>query len=390
MHLPRRPWKDCLTRWGRRRRRERSGRKPLSTRSLQIEPLEARELLAIVSISSAQDAAEGGADGYFRLSRTESADALTVYFEVDSYQSTAVNGTDCGYLIGTAAGSDSGSVSFSAGQATVDIPVTAVDDGLVEGDETLSISLTADSGYTLGSPDTATLTISDNDTLPEVTITATDATATEAGPTTGQFTVTRTGDTGSALTVYYSAGGTADYYMEPDYSGLPNFDGMGSGWVTIPAGSSSAAITITPTDDAAVESDETVTLTLSADAGYSVGTPDAAIVTITDNDTLPEVTIAATDATATEAGPTTGQFTVTRTGSTAGDLTVYYSAGGTADCYMEPDYSGLPNFVLLGRGHGRLLHGARLLGAAQLRWDGQRLGHDPGGLLHRGHHDYAD
>ena len=37
-----------------------------------------------------------------------------------------------------------------------------------------------------------------------MTITANDATATEAGPTTGQFTVTRTGSTTSALTVNFA------------------------------------------------------------------------------------------------------------------------------------------------------------------------------------------
>src|SRR4030042_1265260 len=55
------------------------------------------------------------------------------------------------------------------------------------------------------------------------------------------------------------------------------------------------------------------------------------------------VTIAATDNTATEAGPTTGTFTVTRTGSTTGALTVYYTVSGTAT--SGSDYSALSSSV---------------------------------------------
>ncbi len=122
--------------------------------------------------------------------------------------------------------------------------------------------------------------------LPEVTIAATDASAGESGPDTGQFTITRTGSTANALTVFYSVGGTATSCEEGvDYTGLPNYDPwMGESYVVIPSGSSSTTITITPIDDAAVESDETVILTIANNAGYTRGTPYAATVTITDND----------------------------------------------------------------------------------------------------------
>ena len=53
----------------------------------------------------------------------------------------------------------------------------------------------------------------------------------------------------------------------------------------------------------------------------------------------PTVTIAATDATATEAGLTTGTFTVSRTGSTTAALTVHYSVSGTATA--GSDYTAL-------------------------------------------------
>jgi hypothetical protein len=140
---------------------------------------------------------------------------------------------------------------------------------------------------------------------PTVTIEATDANAAEANQDTGHFTITRTGNTNVDLPVSYLVSGTANYSDEPDYTGLPNFDGSGNGWVNIPAGSLTATITITPTPDMRVEDNETVNVALVTGDGccgsgnYFVGTPSSAVVTIEDDP--PIVTIQATDPTATEA-----------------------------------------------------------------------------------------
>jgi subtilisin family serine protease len=157
--------------------------------------------------------------------------------------------------------------------------------------------------------------------LPIVTIVASDSSATEAGPSTGRFTVSRTGSTASFLTVSYNSTGTAT--SGADYDALP-------GSVTIPAGASSVNFTVTPVDDALFEQNETVVTTLTASAAYAVGSPSSATVTITSDDPQPQVTVAATDANAAEAGPNPGRFTVTRTGSTAASLAVTYVLGGTA------------------------------------------------------------
>src|SRR4029453_10356048 len=133
----------------------------------------------------------------------------------------------------------------------------------------------------------------------------------------------RTGSTAAALTVNYTIGGTAT--NGTDYTTIPTS-------VMIPAGWAPAPITVTPIDDTLSEGNETVTLTLSSSASYTVGSPGAATVTIADNDVvLPTVTIVGTDANGAEtATPNTGTFTVTRTGSTAAALTVNYTIGGTA------------------------------------------------------------
>ena len=110
---------------------------------------------------------------------------------------------------------------------------------------------------------------------PTVTVTANDETAAETGPTTGQYTVTRTGETTAALTVTFSVSGTAT--SPSDYASIGTS-------VTIPAGAASATVTVTPVDDAVIEKDETVVLTLAAIGSYLVGSPASATVTIQEND----------------------------------------------------------------------------------------------------------
>src|SRR3990172_5154134 len=111
----------------------------------------------------------------------------------------------------------------------------------------------------------ATVNIFDNSpppALPMVTIAANSPDASEVGPTNGQFTVSRTGATTSALTVNYAISGTAT--NTTDYATL-----LGS--VIIAAGSATATVTVTPLVDALTEDAETVILTLSANAAYKIG-----------------------------------------------------------------------------------------------------------------------
>ena len=73
----------------------------------------------------------------------------------------------------------------------------------------------------------------------------------------------------------FTVGGTAT--AGSDYAALPQT-------VVIPAGASSAAITVRPTDDTGVEPNETVVVTLKAGTGYTVGASSSATVSVVDND----------------------------------------------------------------------------------------------------------
>ena len=63
-------------------------------------------------------------------------------------------------------GSTVGTLRFAAGESTKSIVIPIVDDAIVEGDETFTITLTTPVGTQMGSPATLTVTIADNDTTP--------------------------------------------------------------------------------------------------------------------------------------------------------------------------------------------------------------------------------
>ncbi|HSJ28544.1 MAG TPA: Calx-beta domain-containing protein [Acidimicrobiia bacterium] len=218
-----------------------------------------------VVASDATATEEGQTTGAFTFTRTgDVTDALEVDYTVTG---TATAGADYVALSGTA--------TFAAGAATTVVLVTPIDDALVEGNETVIVTIAAGAAYTVGDDDQATVTIIDNDVLPTVEVTATDDTATEEGTTTGAFTLTRTGDVSGTLTVDYTVTGTAT--AGADYVAL-------SGTATFAVGAATAVVLVTPIDDALVEGNETVILTLDAGATYSLGDDIQATVTIIDND----------------------------------------------------------------------------------------------------------
>ncbi len=143
-------------------------------------------------------------------------------------------------------------------------------DGTGEGDLATGYSDYGSLGYY-----SITGTIVDPDSLPWLTINATDAEASEKGSDTGTFTVSRTGSTAEAIDVFLIITGSAENGL--DYDAIPNY-------VTIPAGSYTADVTISPINDSLREGDEAVTLSLDAAEGFFTGTPWYATVTIADDD----------------------------------------------------------------------------------------------------------
>ena len=270
--------------------------------------------------ASAATATEGGGAGQFLVRRTGSTAApLTVSYTVGG---TATAVSDYAAL------SRTGTVVIPAGASSAAITVRPINDTAVEPQETVVVRLTPGSAYTVGAASSAAVRIVSDD-KPSVAIGASAATATEGGGA-GQFLVRRTGSTAAPLTVSYTVGGTATAVS--DYAALSR-----TGTVVIPAGASSAAITVRPINDTAVEPQETVVVRLTPGSAYTVGAASSAAVRIVSDD-KPSVAIGASAATATEGGGA-GQFLVRRTGSTAAPLTVSYTVGGTATAVS--DYAAL-------------------------------------------------
>ena len=119
---------------------------------------------------------------------------------------------------------------------------------------------------------------------PSVSLLVTAATATEASAVPGAVTIRRDAVSSRALTVSLFVGGSAA--AGSDYVALPAS-------ATIPADAAEVTIPVVPIDDQLVENNETVTLTLRAGGGYTIGSPSFASVTIVSDDLAPDLTVTA-------------------------------------------------------------------------------------------------
>ena len=230
---------------------------------------------------------------------------------------TATNGT-------AAAGSDftapAATFTFPAGETSAMVSVTILDDSILEGTETFTLTLGAGTGYTVGSDDASTtVTINDQDTV-TVQLNSMAYTVGE-GDGTVTITVLKTGAAAIPVEVALTpSDGTATGGSGGTGEGV-DYDDDALDSVMIPAQSTGAEVTIAITDDSDDELSEdfTVALTVAAgQRGVSTASPSSATVTITDNDDPVTVTMAASDGdsdgNAVEgAGNSTGYRTITLT-----------------------------------------------------------------------------
>ena len=121
-------------------------------------PLSGTGTLPTVSVD-ATDATAAEAllnPGTFTITRTGSTAApLTVTYAMSG---TATSGTD--YT------TPSGSVDILIGNLAATVTITPIDDSVYEGNETAILTLSVDTGYGVGSPASATVTIADDEPPP--------------------------------------------------------------------------------------------------------------------------------------------------------------------------------------------------------------------------------
>lgn len=146
-----------------------------------------------------------------------------------------------------------------------------------------------------------------------------------SAPVNGEFVVSLGSATGAALVgtltqdlvVPYAVTGTAT--ADTDYIALP-------GQITIPAGSSTAAIAVRVNDDVLVEGTEGVTVDIVSGPGYQLSTMSSATVLILDDE--PVLTVTGHVDCANESTP--GSFTVSNANIASRPITFGYTVSGTA------------------------------------------------------------
>nr|WP_256859736.1 Calx-beta domain-containing protein [Vibrio campbellii] len=217
-------------------------------------------------------------------------------------------------------------VTIPAGQTSVALDITTLDDGIYEGTENLTITLTdttgADSTLDADTKE-ATVSITDAQSAPEVSISA-DQNNVNEGQAAG-FTVTLDQVSDETVTVKFEYTGVAE--DGKDFTGIASIE--------IPAGQSSADLDIATLTDGTYEGAESFTVTIKdvdgADA--AIGANDNASVVINDAQQAPTVSIAADQASVTEGGD--ANFTVSIDQKSDEDVVVSFTIGGDVD---DKDY----------------------------------------------------
>ena len=255
---------------------------------------------------------------------------FTVTLSGETFQPVTVNYATAN---GTAtAGSDytatTGTLIFNVnpGETSKQITVSVLGDSLFEANETFFVNLSNATNASIADAQAQGTITNDDVALPTITLAVSPSSVTEDGTTNLIYTFTRTGATTNTLTVNYSIAGTAN---STDYTGATPGTGK---TITFAAGASTATLTIDPTADTIVESNETVALTLATGTGYNIGTTTAVIGTITNDDLLPNLNLSANQ-TIVEGNTNTQNvtYTVTLSKTSTQTITVQYAtANGTA------------------------------------------------------------
>ncbi len=245
------------------------------------------------------------------------ANSLT--FQQAKTVAVTIAGSGTSNAVGFAATPSSFSITIPAGQssATGTFTLDPTDNNTSNADETVTVSGTL-SGVTVNP---AQILLIDDDSAPPVVVPV--ATVGSTNYTGGEAASSRSVSVGislssaapqGGLTIGYTVGGNAT--AGSDYAALGNS-------LSIAGGSTSGAIAVAILDDNLDDDGESITITLTAGSGYSLGTPRKTTIAITDDDTgaTPGVTISETSVTVAE---NSGEqdYTVVLDSQPAGSVTV--------------------------------------------------------------------
>ena len=204
-------------------------------------------------------------------------------------------------------GADAGNYSLSGATLTIApsattsaaaLTLSAIDNGVDAPDKTVSISGAATNALGVTGPSAVTLTITDDEGVPTVTLHLTPSSISENG---GSATVTASlsGASSEAVTLTVSASP-----VSPAVNG--DFTITSNKTLAIAAGqtSSTGAVTITGVDNSVDAPDKSVTVSADVSGGDGVSAPSIQTLTITDDEAMPTVTLGLSSPSISENGGT--------------------------------------------------------------------------------------
>ena len=255
-------------------------------------------------------------------------------------------------------------LTFGPNIRSLTVPISIVNDTLVEGNETLTLQLT-NPRFVVPGPQvaiasancasyvqlpveicTVPLTIIDDDQGGEIQFGSATYAVTE-GTLNASITLTRTGGLGGPVTVDFATmDGQGTAVAGADYVST-------SRTVTFAANSTTQTVLVPIINDTLDEPAETVRMRLSNPAGGAVlGVRDTATLTITDNDVAGVIQFTAALYTVTESA-TSAPIVISRTGGTASGATVDFTASdgpGLTGAVAGTDYTAATTSVTFGPG----------------------------------------
>jgi hypothetical protein len=213
-------------------------------------------------------------------------------------------------------------LSIPAGSTQASLTITVVNDGLDEADETVIVNMGSPTNATQGAITAHTVTIADDDDPPTVSWTAAGQSNLES-VTTLTVTAQLSTESGRNVTVPFSVAGASTAALTSDYT-------ISAGPLTIPAGQTTASLTITVVDDAIAEVpiSETVIVEMGTPTNATATAPTTHAATILDDDEPGDQIFGASGPTTEDGGSAT--FTVLLTSQPTVNVTIDVASDGTA------------------------------------------------------------
>ena len=210
-------------------------------------------------------------------------------------------------------------IVIAAGGVFGSVTITGIQDAIDENDETVALEITAITNGNEVGDQQATTTIADDDLPPTVTVAIDENTIDEASGT-ATVTATLSAVSGLPVTIDFDFSGTATLVDDYTHSATQ---------IVIAAGSTGGTISVTATQDALDENDETVVAEVSAVTnGVMAGAPQV-ITTLADDDLPPTVHFDVDNLSIDEAAGV-GVFTATLSAVSGLPVTIDLSLTGTA------------------------------------------------------------